>query len=142
MKPWVRRANKEEQRVALTSLKALARSAQYVKKNTDTSVKLIVPGVKNPVDIPRKSFFLFQELITHVAEGRSVTLVHSESEVTTQQAADMLNVSRPHLVKLLETGVIPFRKMKKHRRIALEDVVSYATSRLHQIQGVRGGYEH
>jgi excisionase family DNA binding protein len=129
MKPWVRKANRDEQQIALTSLDALAQSAQYLKKRSRQNVHLTVPGVEGQIEIPRKSFFLLKELIGHVAEGRSVTLVHSESEVTTQQAANMLNVSRPHLVKLLESGVIPFKRMKKHRRIALEDVVAYAARR-------------
>lgn len=129
MKPWVRKANKDEQQIAMTSLEALAQSAQYIKKRARQNVVLTIPGVEGAVEIPRKSFFLLKEMIGHVAEGRSVTLVHSESEVTTQQAADMLNVSRPHIVKLLESGVIPFKRMKKHRRIALEDIVAYASSR-------------
>jgi excisionase family DNA binding protein len=129
MKPLVRKANRDEQKIALTSLNALAQSAQYLKKRSRQNVHLTVPGVDGQIVIPRKSFFLLKEMIGHVAEGRSVTLVHSESEVTTQQAADMLNVSRPHVVNLLETGVIPFKRMNKHRRIALKDVIAYADSR-------------
>jgi excisionase family DNA binding protein len=60
-----------------------------------------------------------------MAEGKSLTLIPSDSEVSTQQAADILNVSRPHLVKLLEKGYIPFKKVGSHRRIELKDIVTY-----------------
>lgn len=60
-----------------------------------------------------------------MADGKSITLVPSGTEVTTQQAADMLNVSRPHVVKLLGEGKIPFKKIGAHRRIMLDDVIAY-----------------
>lgn len=60
-----------------------------------------------------------------MAEGRSITLVPSGEEVSTQQAADVLNVSRPHVVKLLERGDIPYKRTGSHRKILLEDLVRY-----------------
>jgi excisionase family DNA binding protein len=60
-----------------------------------------------------------------MAEGKSASLIPSDSEVNTKQAADMLNVSRPHIVKLLEEGKIPFRKVGSHRRVLLEDLMKY-----------------
>ena len=60
-----------------------------------------------------------------MAKGNSIALFPAESEVTTQQAAEMLYVSRPHVVKLLEAGKIPFRKIGSHRRIQVNDLLSY-----------------
>ncbi|NJM25300.1 MAG: helix-turn-helix domain-containing protein [Bacteroidia bacterium] len=60
-----------------------------------------------------------------MAEGKSISVVPSDSEVSTQQAADILNVSRPHIVKLLEQGAIPFKKVGSHRRILFEDLIAY-----------------
>ena len=60
-----------------------------------------------------------------MAEGKTISIVPSNSEVSTQQAADMLNVSRPHLIKLLEAKKIPFNKVGSHRRILLKDIMEY-----------------
>ena len=68
---------------------------------------------------------LLFEILDNMAMGKSITLIPSEAEVSTQQAADMLNVSRPHLVKLLEKGEIPFKKVGSHRRIQLKDLINY-----------------
>ena len=65
------------------------------------------------------------DLLTDVAEGRSVSVASSGEELTTREAAELLNVSRPHLVKLLEEGEIPFHKVGTHRRVYREDVLDY-----------------
>ncbi|MEM6965339.1 MAG: helix-turn-helix domain-containing protein, partial [Bacteroidota bacterium] len=66
-----------------------------------------------------------KSIISNMAQGKSTTLMPSDAEITTQQAAEILNVSRPHVIKLLETGKIPFRKVGSHRRILLQDVLQY-----------------
>ncbi len=60
-----------------------------------------------------------------MSEGQPISLVPIATELTTQAAAEFLGCSRPHLVKLLENGTIPFTKVGKHRRILFEDVVKY-----------------
>ena len=64
-------------------------------------------------------------ILSNMAEGRSIYLLPSDSEISTQHASELLNVSRPHLVKLLEDGIIPFHKVGSHRRILLNDLLSY-----------------
>jgi excisionase family DNA binding protein len=64
-----------------------------------------------------------------MARGDSITVVPVGREVTTQQAADLLNVSRQYLVRLLDEGRVPFRKTGKHRRLRIEDVLSFKKTR-------------
>ncbi len=65
------------------------------------------------------------ELLTATAEGDEAMVVRSQREVTTQQAAKVLNVSRPTIVKLIDDGVLPSRKVGSHRRVALTELLAY-----------------
>ncbi len=75
--------------------------------------------------LPRHALALLRDLLAEMAQGNAVTVAPTHAELTTQQAAGMLNVSRPHLVKLLESGRIAYTKTGAHRRIRFEDVVAY-----------------
>jgi len=75
--------------------------------------------------LPRDLMTVILEILTEVAQGHSVSVGPEEEELTTSEAAELLNVSRPHLVKLLEEGEIPFRKVGTHRRVRREDVLEY-----------------
>lgn len=78
-----------------------------------------------PVKIAPAVGQLIIELLGHVSNGNMVTLVPVGTMLTTQQAADMLNVSRPHLTKLLKEGRIRFEEVGKHRRVALATLMAY-----------------
>ena len=79
--------------------------------------------------LPRQALALLRDLLTEMAQGHAVTVVPTHAELTTQEAANILNVSRPHLVKLLEEGQIAFSKIGTHRRIRYQDLMTYKQQR-------------
>lgn len=80
---------------------------------------------EQPIDLPAGAVDLLMHVLEAMAAGQGVTLIPESAELTTVQAADILNVSRPFLIKLLDQKAIPHRKVGKHRRIRMEDVMAY-----------------
>ena len=66
------------------------------------------------------------EVLIEIGQGNAVSIIPIHAELTTQEAADVLNVSRPFLVQLLEKGDIPFHKIGTHRRVRYQDVMAYS----------------
>ena len=82
-------------------------------------------GTEDALVIPRPTVVMFAQILDLLAQGRGVQIIPKKVELSTQQAADALNVSRPYLIGLLESGRIPFRKVGRHRRIRFEDLMDY-----------------
>jgi excisionase family DNA binding protein len=82
-------------------------------------------GTEDALVIPRPTAVMLAQILDLLAQGRGVQIFTKDVELTTQHAADMLNVSRPYLIGLLESGKIPFRKVGRHRRIRFEDLMAY-----------------
>jgi excisionase family DNA binding protein len=90
--------------------------------------KLVGPTGEE-IALPESVFFVLERVAEVMARGDSITVVPVGREVTTQQAANLLNVSRQYLVRLLDEGRIPFRKTGKHRRLRIDDVLSFKATR-------------
>jgi excisionase family DNA binding protein len=110
--------SKRESELAQVSSRLLAKYGQK-----DVKVKL--EGQEETLTLPASVIQLLKQALGEIAQGNAVTLVSLEAELSTHQAADILKVSRPFLIKLLEGGEIPYRLVGTHRRIELKDVLAY-----------------
>lgn len=77
------------------------------------------------IELPASVFEIVEQILSAMAQGYGLTLIPQKAELTTVQAAEILNVSRPYLIKLLEDGKIPYRTVGTHRRILMEDLMAY-----------------
>lgn len=90
-------------------------------------IAIVADGQK--IEMPSIVSIALMEVIKTLNKGNSITLISMDKELTTQQAADILNVSRPYFIKLLETGEIPFKKTGTHRKILMQDLMKYREQR-------------
>ena len=104
------------------------RLAAHLGKRPDLRVRFVPESGRaeeEPLAIPAPALRLLLDILTEMAAGNAVTLIPIHAELTSQQAADLLNVSRPYLIDLLEKGAIPYRKVGKHRRVLFHDLMAY-----------------
>lgn len=126
----------QDTRLAETSCRALSRYLQPGKARTLQIVS--DDNSAESIQIPDEAFRLLVEILTQMSRGNAVALIPIHAELTTQGAADLLKVSRPYLIKLLEAGQIPFRRVGTRRKICFKDLANYerdvATRRTQAIQ--------
>jgi excisionase family DNA binding protein len=114
--------------IALASQRELA---AFVSTKAETQRIHVIDEKDQPhvIELPSSVVRLLVDILAELAEGNAVKVMPIHAEVTTQEAADLLNVSRPHFVKLLESGELPFRKTGKHRRVRFADLMAYKAKR-------------
>lgn len=115
---------RKEQKIARESKEILDRIAGKLKTSTK-EIEIEVQGEKDSIKIPVSALQHLNTIIDLMAQGKAITVNPVDAEVTTQEAAGLLNVSRPYIVKLLEEGKIPFHKVGAHRRIKLKDFLAF-----------------
>lgn len=109
----------EEAKITSRALSKYANNERLhikIASSNNESDDLILPGY---------AINLLLDILTEMSKGNAITVMPIHAELSTQETAELLNVSRPHLVELLEQGKIPFRKVGTHRRVLAKDVFDY-----------------
>lgn len=109
----------EEAKITSRALSKYAHNERLhikIAANNSETDDLILPG---------HAINLLLDILTEMSKGNAITVMPIHAELSTQETAELLNVSRPHLVELLEQGKIPFRKVGTHRRVLARDVFDY-----------------
>ena len=115
----------QEAAVARASGQLLSR---YARDKAPLKLRVTDGEQAEPIELPAGAVALLMEILEAMAAGQGVTIMPENAELTTIQAAEVLNVSRPFLIKLLDEQKIPHRKVGKHRRIRMEDMMAYKAS--------------
>jgi excisionase family DNA binding protein len=114
-----------EQKAAQHTISEIQKISGKGRTRSHIYILVQASGKEESLEIPQKAFTFLKFILGNMAEGKALQLISVESELSTQQAADLLGVSRPFIVKLLEQGKIPFKKVGSHRRVDIKDLKTY-----------------
>jgi excisionase family DNA binding protein len=104
---------------------ALVRRLRLLKGGEDGAPPRLVTSDGEELDVPPALFELLVAVAEELERGNGVSVLPLHRQLTTTEAAQLLNVSRPHVITLLERGELPFEKVGTHRRVRLADVLAY-----------------
>lgn len=117
-----------EQHAGVAALSQMFGHSTHTRQREAPQYELVGPSGERS-SLPASVFHVFKYVVEVMARGDAVTIAPVGKELTTQQAADLLNVSRQYLVRLLNEGRIPYTKTGKHRRLRIEDVLAFKEQR-------------
>lgn len=123
--------SREDLEMAKTAQRCIIKALDH---SNAVSIALLEDGVDRlegapSLKLPPQVLRLFADMLGNLAQGKAVALVPKDMDITTQQAAQMLNISRPYFIRLLEEKKIPFHMVGSHRRVQLADVLDYKEKR-------------
>lgn len=117
-----------------TLLPAASEPYERLRLALETGDLTLVDREHRTVDLPPRMVEVMLDVARALEQGLAVTVGPTATVMTTQQAADYLAVSRPTLVKILESGDIPFEKPGQHRKVRLSDVIAYKEQSRHRVR--------
>jgi excisionase family DNA binding protein len=110
---------------ARIAAEAVDRLSEHAGPSMSVELRIGEAGALESIRLPDIVVSLLSRILTETANGHAVSVIPIEAEMSTQQAADYLNVSRPYVVSLAEQGKIPFHRVGTHRRLRFQDVAEY-----------------
>jgi len=114
----------DDSRLARDALPLVRQVLASAHAGTDP-IEVAVAGLDSPVAVPREAMDLLARILAKMSVGEAVSIVPKNAELTTTQAAELLNVSRPHLIKLLESGAISYGMVGTHRRVRADSLFAF-----------------
>lgn len=118
----IKKPTKQEQKTAMESYDALASMLEQLRSENP---EIEIEETSEKIKVPLNALRLLAKILKETSQGNPVSIVPIATEMTTQAAAELIGCSRPHFVKLLESGEIKYTKVGRHRRVKFEDVMNY-----------------
>lgn len=118
----IKRPSKEEMITARKSYHTLVAALEELSSDTP---EIEIEETSEKIKIPLNALRLLAKILKVTSQGKPISIVPIATEMTTQAAAELLGCSRPHFVKLLERGDLPYTLVGRHRRVKFEDVMNY-----------------